>query len=45
MFIGRRRGDRMVVGIYKYLCNQCLSPLELRVWTLFMERCTGYNIM
>ena len=21
--------------IYNYLCNQCLSPLTLRVWTLF----------
>ena len=29
---GRRRGrDRMVVGFYNYLCNQCLSPLTLRV--------------
>ena len=27
-----RRGlDRMVVWIYNYLCNQCLSPLKLRV--------------
>jgi hypothetical protein len=25
---GRRGGDRMVVWIYKYLCNQWLSPLK-----------------
>jgi len=24
---------------------QCLSPLELWVWTLIMVRCTQYNIM
>jgi len=23
--------------IYNYLCNQCLSPLKLWVWTLFMQ--------
>jgi len=26
--------------IYKYLCNQCLSPLKLRVRVPFMARCT-----
>jgi len=31
--------------IYNYLCNQCLSPLKLWVWTLFMSRSTWYNIM
>ena len=31
--------------IYIYLCNQCLSPLTLIVRTLFMKRCTRYNIM
>jgi hypothetical protein len=31
--------------IYNYLCNQCLSPLKLWVLTLFMARCTWYNIM
>jgi len=31
--------------IYNYLCNQCLSPLKLWVRTLFMARCTRYNIM
>ena len=31
--------------IYNYLCNQCLSPLKLWVRTLFMARCTWYNIM
>ena len=31
--------------IYNYLCNQCLSPLKLWVWTPFMVRCTRYNIM
>ena len=30
--------------IYNYLCNQCISPLKLRVRTLFMARCTRYNI-
>jgi hypothetical protein len=30
--------------IYNYLCNQCLSPLKLWVPTLFMVRCTHYNI-
>jgi len=31
--------------IYNYLCNQFLSPLKLWVRTLFMARCTRYNIM
>ena len=31
--------------IYNYLCNWCLSPLTLSVLTLFMARCTRYNIM
>jgi len=31
--------------IYNYLCNQCLSSLKLWVRTLFMGRCTRYNIM
>jgi len=31
--------------IYNYLCNQCLSPLKLRVLTPFTARCTQYNIM
>jgi hypothetical protein len=31
--------------IYNYLCNQFLLPLMLWVRTLFMARCTGYNIM
>ena len=30
--------------IYKYLCNQCLSPLKLWVRTPFMARWTRYNI-
>jgi hypothetical protein len=29
--------------IYNYLCNQCLSPLKLRVQTLFIARWTRYN--
>jgi hypothetical protein len=33
------------VWIYNYLCNQCISPLKLWVWTPFMARCTRYNIM
>ena len=28
--------------IYNYLCNQCLSPLKLWVWTLFMARCIKF---
>jgi hypothetical protein len=31
------------IWIYSYLCNQCLSPLKLWFWTLFMARCTQYN--
>jgi hypothetical protein len=31
--------------IYNYLCNQCLSLLTLWVQTLFMARCTRYNIL
>jgi hypothetical protein len=31
--------------IYNYMCNQCLSPIQLWVWTLFMARCTRCNIM
>jgi len=30
--------------IYNYLCNQCLSPIMLRVRTPFMGRCIRYNI-
>jgi len=32
------------VSIYNYQWNQCLSPLKLWVRTLFMARCTRYNI-
>jgi hypothetical protein len=28
-----------------YLCSQCISPLNLRVWMPQMARCTRYNIM
>jgi len=31
--------------IYNYICNHCLSPLQLWVRTQFMARCTRYNIM
>jgi len=31
--------------IYNYLCNQCLSSLNLWVRTLFIVRCTWYNSM
>ena len=34
---GRRGCDRMVVGIYNYLSNQCLSPLML--WVRLPLRC------
>jgi hypothetical protein len=30
--------------IYKYLCNQCLSPLKLWVRTPFMARWTRYTL-
>jgi len=41
--VGRRGRDRS--WIYNYMCNQCLSPLKLWVWTPFMVGCTRYNIM
>jgi len=31
--------------IYNYLCNLCLSPIKLWVWTPFIAKCTPYNIM
>jgi hypothetical protein len=31
--------------IYNYLCNQCLSPLQLWFRNQFVARCTRYNIM
>ena len=34
-----------VMVVIEYLWNQCLSPLKLWVRTLFMARCTPYNIM
>jgi hypothetical protein len=30
----RDRRDRMIFGFFNYLCNQCLSPLKLRVLIL-----------
>ena len=43
---GRRGRDRMVVGFTTtYICNQCLSPLKLRVRIPFMARFTRYNIL
>ena len=41
----RRSCDRIVVGFYNYLYNQCISPLKLWVRTMFMARCTRYNLM
>jgi hypothetical protein len=35
----------VMVKIYNYLCNQCLSPLTLWVWIPLMAMCTRYNIM
>jgi hypothetical protein len=29
--------------LYDYLCNQCLSPLNLWVWIPLMARCTRFN--
>jgi hypothetical protein len=40
---GLRGRDCMV--IYNYLCNQCLSPLKLRIRIPFIGMCTRYNIM
>ena len=31
--------------IYNNMCNQCLTPLKLRVRTLFVDKCTRFNIM
>ena len=31
--------------IYNYLCNQCLSPLKLWIWTLYMARCNHYCVI
>ena len=28
-YTGKKHGDCMVDGIYNYLCNQCLSPLNV----------------
>jgi hypothetical protein len=33
------------LGIYNYICNQCLSPLRLWIRILSMARCTRQNIM
>jgi hypothetical protein len=40
-------GGAIVVMIvwYNYLCNQCLSPIELWIRTPCMAWCTRYNIM
>ena len=40
---GRRARDRMTVG-FTTTCN-CISPLQLWVWTLFKARCTRCNSM
>ena len=39
---GLRGRDR---SIYNCLYNKCPSPLKLRVRTLFIARCTRYNLM
>jgi hypothetical protein len=39
-----RDHNNYVSWIYNYLRNQCLSPLKLWVRTMFMARCTRYNI-
>jgi hypothetical protein len=31
--------------IYNNMCNQCLTPLKLRVRTPFVDKCTRFNIM
>jgi len=30
--------------IYNYMCNQCISPLQLWVRIPLMARCTKYNL-
>ena len=42
LYHGRCGRDRR---IYNYLCNQCLSQLNVWVWIKLMMRCTWYNIM
>jgi hypothetical protein len=44
-FLGPSRLWSYGSWIYYYLINQCLSPLTLWVRTLFMPRCTRYNIV
>jgi hypothetical protein len=31
--------------IYNNMCNQCLTPIKLRVRTPFVHKCTRFNIM
>jgi len=35
----------LCIGVYNYLCNQCLSPLTLWVRILLVVRCTQCNII
>jgi hypothetical protein len=43
---GRRGCDCIVeLWFYNYMCNQCLSPLTLRVRIQLKVRCTWYNII
>jgi hypothetical protein len=37
-FWSRSRRDRMIVGLYIYVCSQCQSPPRLWVWIPLMER-------
>jgi hypothetical protein len=44
--VGNKRTVAVViVRIYNYLCNQCLSQLKLWVWITLMASWTRYNIM
>jgi len=43
--VGPSRSWSYGIWIYNYLCNQCLSPLQLWVRISPMERCTRYYSM
>jgi len=49
MYFQLHKGAVVVVILwfwnYYYLCNQCLSRLNLWVRTPFMAMCTWYNII
>ena len=42
--IAKKNCIKKRIIVRNYLCSQCLSPLKLWVWTLFMARCTRYIV-